>query len=387
MSYFVPERTDIILSQDKTTYIKQLADKIDHLNVIAYAFLKVSPEGKVVLNQNDIRITDKSQALCGQSFILCDNDNNRFLDVGNLDFFALFQNKKNDLKKTISFGGADDKQSFFYALKHPANFINAVNAIIHHYKLSGIDLDFEINRLYTPTEANAYVLLIKKLRKKLGPSKLISLATIIDIETLKSMGESNWKTITKEVDYISMMCYDLASAFSKPSFAQLTSNLYHVSTAPKFLQNANASCDESIAYLRAQGVPANKIVLGIPAYAIAYGGVDSQNKGLFQPSIPAQTPTYDDMGEGLLRYSTVIRLKQQGFKAYDLINNNSVNGAWLYNADKRQFVSYDNLRVVANKVDYVIKNNLAGVMIWRIGQDVSFDDKESLLKTIFERMH
>jgi chitinase len=360
MSYVVPE--DTLLSPNNIQSIQQFRDKINNLNVVAYAFLHVNPDGTISVNDNDFR-------------------------VGIFDFFSLSHSDHHDLKKIISFGGADDKTSFFYAIRKAENFVSSTQELLARYKLSGVDLDFEIGRPYTSEEANLFADLIVNLRKKLGNNILISVPTIIDQETLLSMGGDNWKKIAKNADFISMMCFDLISPFNGRAYTGIASNLYLVPNASKQWTNAHVSCDQSIHYLITLGVPAAKILLGIPAYAISYGGVDANNNGLFQSSVPAQTPMLDDMGAGLLRYSTVLDLNKAGFKDHILISNGYVNGVWSYNRENHQFITFDNPKSVQDKMDYVLKNNLAGVMMWRIGQDVPIDNKGSLLKTIVEGLH
>lgn len=345
MSYFVPE----------DNHNKQFRDKLDRLNVIAYAFLHANQDGAVILQGSA---------------------------EADLKRFSSLNNQQTRLKKIVSIGGADDKTSFFYAIKNPDHFVNSISKVIDHYKLSGLDLDFEIDRLFTPEEANGYVELIDQLRKKLGPKKLLSMTTIIDQATLQSMGRDNWSNISNHVNFVSMMCYDFISPVSQPPYTAIASNLYPIKTAPRLLPNANSSCDQSITYLTMLGMPVSKIILGIPAYAVAYGGVTPENDGLFQPFNPAQTPVFDNMGQGLLRYSTVLHLNKKGFKEHTIMSNGDINGVWSYNQDKRQFITYDNPDSIRNKIHYILKKKLAGVMMWRVGQDVPIDHAQSLLKAI-----
>lgn len=366
---------------------QQFKDKIDHLNILAYAFLKVNSDGKIIFNENELGLSEKNINFCRQNKVICKQSKNQFAHIGSFDFFYFLHNQSQHLKKIVSLGGADDKTSFFYVIKNADNFVNSVGAIIDEYQLSGLDFDFEINRPYTPDEAKLYADIIAKLRKRIGTKKLISMASIIDQETLQSMGADNWKLIAKNADFISLMCYDLISPFNQPAYTEFASNLYLIPNEFKFLHNANSSCDQSINYLTTLGVPITQIVLGIPAYAIAYGGVGSKNDGLFQPSIPSQTPAFDDMGKGLLRYSTVLNLNKKGFKEHISMSNGYVNGVWSYNPETLQFITFDNPESIRDKVDYVLQNNLAGVMMWRIGQDVPISNKRSLLKTIVEGLH
>ncbi|MDP3558945.1 MAG: glycoside hydrolase family 18 protein [Legionellaceae bacterium] len=348
MSYYVAEAAHT----DSMKPDKILQDKLDTLTILAYAFSHVDPVGNVIFNARQFST------------------------------FLSLQNPKNHFKKTVSLGGADDKISFFNAIKHPHHFVRSLSTLIHQYELSGVDLDFEINRPYTPQEANNLTQLVVMLRQELGAKAIISITTIIDPETLRSVGKDNWRLIAKNTNFISMMCFDLTSSFYKPAYTELASNLYLIPHAPNTLHNANLSCDESINIMSTFKVPNEKMLLGLPAYGVSFGGVGSENNGLFQAADPALTPIFDDLGKGLLRYSTIIHLKQEGFQEYTLRSNGHVNGVWSYNAEKHQFITYDNPETVRSKMDYVFKNHLAGIMIWRVGQDVPIDDKDSLLSVV-----
>ena len=56
---------------------------------------------------------------------------------------------------------------------------------------------------------------------------------------------------------------------------------------------------------------------------------------------------------------------------------------YLYNADKRIFVSYEDPESLALKCDYILKNKLAGIMFW----EYSGDPKGELLKTVDKAFH
>jgi chitinase len=47
--------------------------------------------------------------------------------------------------------------------------------------------------------------------------------------------------------------------------------------------------------------------------------------------------------------------------------------------------SYDDPQSIGLKCDYVVENNLAGVMIWDVAGDL-IDDQQELLKTVADRL-
>jgi len=63
-----------------------------------------------------------------------------------------------------------------------------------------------------------------------------------------------------------------------------------------------------------------------------------------------------------------------------------MNGVWAYNSETKQLLTYDNPSLVKEKASYVIKNHLAGMMTWNIGDDVPAENDQSLLKSALQGM-
>jgi chitinase len=150
-------------------------------------------------------------------------------------------------------------------------------------------------------------------------------------------------------------------------------------------------------YLHA-GVPASKLVMGLPFYGRAYFQVETgENHGLYQPHL---TPAGDDYGgnPALLTdcdactarkdprtpgYGEIKKLlaANPGYQSYF---SNETKVPWIYHAEKKIFISYDDERSFAYKIAYLKKYKLAGAMFWHLGQD---DDEGSLLRSIYKNLH
>jgi chitinase len=171
----------------------------------------------------------------------------------------------------------------------------------------------------------------------------------------------------KFVDTVNLMTYDL----SEPGSDRIAN--HH---APLYINPASAkkeSADTSVADFEKAGVPASKIVLGVPFYGHLWGEVGAANHGLFQPGKPVKGDwasysviTSDFLSNGYVRY-------------WDA----AAKAPYLYNAEKQIFVSYEDPESLALKCDYILKNKLAGVMFW----EYSGDPSGALLKTIDGAFH
>ena len=105
------------------------------------------------------------------------------------------------------------------------------------------------------------------------------------------------------------------------------------------------------------GAPANKLVVGVPAYGRGWTGVPNVNNGLYQNG-SAAPGTYE-----------------AGNEDYDVLKNrpgtvfrDNTNGAvWKY--DGSTFWSYDDPQLVQSKGAYVKANGLGGLMLWSLDGD------------------
>lgn len=251
-------------------------------------------------------------------------------------------------------------------------FIDSVVEFIDRYKLDGLDIDWEYpgqagagNR-FRPEDKQNYTLLLKELRnrfdqqeKKLHRRLFLTIATGASSEFLAhtEMGE-----VQKYVDTVNLMAYD----YYEPSSDAVTG--HH---APLFTNSADPkkiSGDRSVQEYEQAGVPSAKIVFGVPFYGHVWGEVPGTNHGLFQPGkpVPNAFAQYGNIASTMLNH---------GFTRYwDPV----ASAPYLYSADKKIFVSYEDPESLAAKSKYVVDHKLAGIMFW----DYAGDPTGTLLDAI-----
>lgn len=253
-----------------------------------------------------------------------------------------------------------------------ARFIDSVVAFVRRYKLDGLDIDWEFpgqvgagNRFRAEDKQN-YTLLLLELRRRfdreqrvLGRRLLLSVAAGAGDDFLE---HTQMARVAREVDTVNLMAYD----FYEPDSDKITGNhapLYNDPADPKGM-----SADESVRDFERAGVPARKIVLGVPFYGHMWGNVGPTNHGLFQPGspVPHAYAHYQDIASTLL---------QHGFTRYW---DASASVPYLYNERTKQFVSYEDPVSLAVKCAYVRREGLGGVMFW----EYTADPSGTLLDTI-----
>jgi chitinase len=243
-------------------------------------------------------------------------------------------------------------------------FIESAVKFVQKYRLDGLDIDWEYpgmtgnNNRFRPEDKRNYTLLLKELRKRfdreekqLGRHLVTSIATGASSDFLE---HTEMAEVQRYVDTINLMSYD----YYVPSWDKTTG--HH---APLFTNPADPkkiSADRSVHEYENAGVPANKIVLGVPFYGKSWANVSSLNNGLFQAGTEAPS-TY-------LPYSSLGNLQNNGYLRYwDAISA----APFLYNKEAQIFISYENAESLAAKCNYVLEHKLAGVMFWEYSNDPS----------------
>ncbi|MHB2007914.1 MAG: glycoside hydrolase family 18 protein, partial [Acidobacteriaceae bacterium] len=247
-----------------------------------------------------------------------------------------------------------------------AKFIDSVADFITRYKLDGLDIDWEYpgmagaaGNVFRPEDKQNYTLLLmelrerfKKMQKPLHRQLYITIAAGASTEFLQ---HTEMAMVQKYVDTINLMAYD----YYEPGDDKLTGN-----HAPLFVDPADPkgiSADRSVKEFEAAGVPAEKIVLGVPFYGHVWGHVPATNHGLFQTGQPVPN-AYANYG------ALTTTMLSQGYTRYW---DAKASVPYLYNPQKQIFVSYEDPESLALKCKYVIDHHLAGIMFWEYGSDPS----------------
>jgi chitinase len=120
----------------------------------------------------------------------------------------------------------------------------------------------------------------------------------------------------------------------------------------------------------AGGVPADKLVLGLPFMGHGWSGVAGGGMhGLYQPAGGVAPGTYE---AGVEDYKTLDTLGYPGYW------DEQAQAYWIYNGDT--FWSYDNAYSVSNKMGYVKVMGLRGAMFWELSGD---DSQGTLITAIY----
>ncbi|MGZ3752469.1 MAG: glycoside hydrolase family 18 protein [Mucilaginibacter sp.] len=276
------------------------------------------------------------------------------------------------LRVVISIGGWTWSGKFSDAVltdTSRAAFAASAVDIVRKYDLDGVDIDWEYpgrpgleGNIYRPEDKQNFTLMFRDLRHALdsikqqtGKEYLLTTAVggFASFLDKTEMGKAQ-----QYLNYINLMTYDFSG-----KVAGHHTNLYNSK-----LYNTREYADNAVNAFVAAGVPANKLVMGMAFYGRVYNLAANTKRGI------GDTILTRDRGKG---YSTLkdSLINQNGYVRY---RDRKAKAPYLYNATKRQFITYDDEWSVKKKCKYVLSKKMAGVMFW----EYSSDPKEYLLDEV-----
>ncbi len=263
-------------------------------------------------------------------------------------------------------GGCETCSPVFSSPGGIGRFARSVKALTEEYGTDGIDLDWEYPAIagypghpYGPADQAHFTLLVRELRRELGPEALVSFAAGGFRDYFEH--SIDWEAVLPYVDYINLMSYDLVGGYS-------TVTGHHTPLYSNDRQEGSA--DFGVRYLVRLGVPPGKIVLGAAFYGRSWEGVAPDQNGLYQAGVFKSFIPHH-------RFDSVLTA-ENGFLFY----RDSVSRApYAYSAERREFATFDDAESLAGKTRYALENNLGGIMFWQLTDDRS---DGSLLQAIWE---
>lgn len=162
--------------------------------------------------------------------------------------------------------------------------------------------------------------------------------------------------LTPSLDFYNLMAYDYAGSWSSAAGHQ--ANLYPSHDEPASTEFSTATAIGYYTDRTTGGVPAGKMVLGMPLYGRGFGHTDG-------PGAPfSGAGDGGSWEQGVWDYKALPRAGAAVQHDVD-----GVGAAWSYDAATRHMVSFDDVVVARKKAAYVRDGGLGGVMWWESSGD------------------
>jgi len=278
---------------------------------------------------------------------------------GNINQLKKLKAKHPGLKILWSFGGWTWSGGFTQAAKNPAAFANSCYNLVNDPRwagvFDGIDIDWEYPNacgLSCDTSgAAALKNVASALRTKFG-SKLVTAAITADGTNGGKIDAADYAGAAQYFNWYNVMTYDYFGAFA----AQGPTAPHSPLTSYAGIPTAGFYSDAAIQKLKAKGVPASKLLLGIGFYGRGWTGVTQ--------SAPGGAAT----GAAPGKY-------EAGIEDYKLLKTRcpatgTVAGT-AYAKCGSQWWSYDTPATIAGKISYAKTQGLGGAFFWELSGDTT----------------
>jgi GH18 family chitinase len=269
------------------------------------------------------------------------------------------------VKLLPSIGGWNDSNHFPAIAADPAKrqtFVNACINLINTYKFDGIDLDWEYPGYAphggSPADKQNFTLLLQDLRQALDALSWVTgkdfLLTSCFGPADSHMQHIDWENILPLLDWVNLMTYDFHGSWDPESN-------HHTPLYSPAVGDPDWCFDGAFNLItQTYNVPPEKINIGVAFYGKGLANCTQ----LYGPHTGYDGSTFwEDEGQPL--YYNI--LKKMDLFTYHW--DDQVKCPYLLGNTINTFVTFDDPVSIAYKAQYVMDNNIGGVIIWEITGD------------------
>nr|WP_104530642.1 glycoside hydrolase family 18 chitinase [Wenjunlia vitaminophila] len=279
---------------------------------------------------------------------------------GNFNQLRKLKKMYPNIKVIWSFGGWTWSGGFGQAAANPTAFAQSCYDLVEDPRwadvFDGIDIDWEYPNacgLTCDTSGpDAFRNLMQALRAKFGSNNLVTAAITADATDGGKIDAANYAGAAQYLDFYNVMTYDFFGAWD----AQGPTAPHSPLTSYNGIPREKFTSADAIAKLKAKGIPAAKLNLGLGFYGRGWTGVTQ--------AAPGGTATGPAPGT-----------YEQGIEDYKVLKtrcpaNGTVAGtAYAYCGG--QWWSYDTPQTIAGKMTWLKNQGLGGAFVWELSGDTS----------------
>ncbi len=329
-------------------------DKISHVN---YAFMVIDNEGN--LKSNDPWADYEADG--AKNYI------NQIVQKA----------EENDVAAMVSIGGwtnSVDDRGFDHATATPERMNRFTDQLVEFmlkYEFDGIDIDWEYPE--NNEEKTKFVALLKQLREKMTRAGKeddqyyqLSIAVTANHQKMEFIAP---KIVNEYVDSFNVMTYDFRGGFDSETGHHAP--LYSTSTDKDKKFNVSSAMEE---YHKVFGIPKNKLMVGMSYYSRGFANVSKAGIGIPSKGTP-NGGSWDDPAQlaGLKPWWQLKdyekQAKDENVKHLSYYWDEEAQAPYIYDAQKKELFTYDNIESISKKVNYTIDNGFGGAIIWELAHD------------------
>ena len=286
---------------------------------------------------------------------------------GCLEQLYILKKQNRNLKVLLSIGGATYSSNFAQPASTPSGrskFASSTVSLVQELGLDGIDINWE--NIDGDIQAENFVSLLQEVRNALDASSASLIPRYnFTLTAACPAGPSSYEVLQlhemdQYIDFWNLMAYDYAGPWSTVTSHQ--ANLFFTDA-----ESTPFSTQSAVEYYLSQGIPASKIVLGMPVYGRAF----DHSKGIGTPFSGVRKGTWE---AGIYDFK---ELPLPG--AVETFDNKS-GASYSYDSTNEELISYDTVEAARRKAAWIQQLGLGGGMWWEASADERGDN--SLIQNV-----
>lgn len=224
--------------------------------------------------------------------------------------------------------------------------------LINEYGFDGVDIDWETPK---STEKANFTLMMKEIYNAVKANNPNHLVTAAITGGKWQPPQYDLTNSGKYLDYVNVMTYGMTSNGGQYQNALFASSTYNNSTLGVGRTLASCSIAESVVIFNNLNIPSSKLIFGLAFY----GMKQTNTNGTWSPA-------------GSIHYTTIKNTILTS-SDYTYVYDSKAQVPYIISKDGKTFISYDDPTSVLAKSKYVLDNNIAGLMFWEYGTDLTGD--------------
>lgn len=307
---------------------------------------------------------------------------------GNLNAFQQLKIGNENLKVMVAVGGWNWSKNFSTVLKNPLkrqHFIESALEYLNTYGFDGYQFDWRnpevggaAGNSRNPNDMENYLFFLQELSSACEEQNLNCEISITVPAMPHARPSWNFQELAKYVNFFTVLTSDFVGSWSQRTGHKAP--LYKDSAHPQ------ASIASIVREIKSAGLPAEKLVLYVSVDGTSWKGVSSENDGLHQghSGVPYGTWDNNETGPtGVVAYREIESLIDSG--EYQLRWDESVAASSLYSSDKQQFITFESVDSLQEKLIFSDAERLGGIALWEMTGDA--DNGNGLLDKIYGHYH